>query len=77
MKFKTFVLGLGAQKSGSTWLHSYLNHFSFSDFGPVKEYHIWDGVYSEYCHHQKIRFRELVKSKRDKPYLRFMMQNVP
>lgn len=40
-----FVLGLGAQKAGTTWLHAYLDHFAHADFGEIKEYHIWDGLY--------------------------------
>lgn len=41
----TFVLGVGAQKSGTTWLFNYLNHFEQADFGDLKEYHIWDGIH--------------------------------
>ncbi len=40
-----FLLGLGAQKSGSTWVHSYLAADSNADFGPIKEYHVWDSVH--------------------------------
>ena len=40
----TFVLGAGAQKAGTTWLHAYLSHFATADFGPIKEYHVWDGL---------------------------------
>lgn len=39
-----FLLGAGAQKAGTTWLHAYLTHFDDVDFGPIKEYHIWDGL---------------------------------
>jgi hypothetical protein len=39
---KTFVLGVGAQKAGTTWLHDYLNARSDADFGFCKEYHIHD-----------------------------------
>lgn len=38
----TFILGLGAQKSGTTWLHRYLNSFDCANFGVRKEYHVWD-----------------------------------
>ncbi len=38
----TFVLSLGAQKSGTTWLYSYLNSHDFADFGFTKEYHVFD-----------------------------------
>ena len=43
VKKKLFVLGLGAQKCGTTWLYSYLKKFDEANFGDLKEYHIWDG----------------------------------
>ncbi|MCP1470953.1 hypothetical protein J3E64_002650 [Sphingobium sp. OAS761] len=43
---KIFVLGVGAQKSGTTWLHSYLRRFADVNFGPIKEYHVWDAISS-------------------------------
>lgn len=39
---RIFVLGTGAQKAGTTWLHHYLSQQSFSDFGFRKEYHVFD-----------------------------------
>lgn len=39
---KTFVLGVGAQKAGTTWLHAYLNARRDANFGFCKEYHIHD-----------------------------------
>lgn len=41
----TFLLGVGAQKAGTTWLHRYL--CSGSSFAPglMKEYHVWDTIY--------------------------------
>lgn len=41
---KTFILGLGAQKSGTSWLHDYLSSDAAADFGTLKEYHIWDAL---------------------------------
>lgn len=41
----TFILGVGAQKSGTTWLHKYLSLYDYIDFGAYKEYHIWDHRY--------------------------------
>lgn len=40
----TFVLGLGAQKCGTTWLNNYLKQYSTFDTGFAKEYHIWDAL---------------------------------
>jgi len=42
---KTFLLGLGAQKSGTTWLHDYLTTLDGVDMGFVKEYHVFDARY--------------------------------
>ena len=41
---KTFLLGVGSQKCGTTWLSRYLRSFDFADFGICEEYHVWDGV---------------------------------
>ncbi len=40
-----FILGLGAQKAGTTWFYNYLNHLSEVDMGCLKEYHVWDGLH--------------------------------
>ena len=38
----TFLLGLGAQKAGSTWVQDYIAADPQACFGPIKEYHVWD-----------------------------------
>ncbi len=47
---KCFVLGVGAQKSGTTWLYKYLSNDVSVNFGPHKEYHIWDALYIKECY---------------------------
>ena len=42
---KTFLLGVGCQKGGTTWLHQYLDGHENTDMGFVKEYHIFDALY--------------------------------
>ncbi len=42
---KTFFLCVGAQRSGTTWLHQYLSKYPNFNFGFLKEYHIWDSLY--------------------------------
>jgi hypothetical protein len=42
---RTFILGVGAQKAGTTWLHSYLASAPYVAAGKQKEYHIWDVLY--------------------------------
>jgi hypothetical protein len=46
---KTFFLGVGAQKAGTTWLHRYLSRCPNFNFGSLKEYHIWDALYINEC----------------------------
>jgi len=46
---KTFLLGVGAQKAASTWLHRYLNAMDCANFGRLDEYHIFDALYIPEC----------------------------
>ena len=41
---KTFILGVGAQKGGTTWLHRQLNCNNNIDLGFRKEYHVFDAI---------------------------------
>ena len=43
-KGKTFILGVGAKKAGTSWLHSYIKKNKNADLGFTKEYHIWDAL---------------------------------
>lgn len=40
----TFLLGVGAQKCGTSWLHHYLSRSPGFDGGMTKEYHVWDAL---------------------------------
>jgi hypothetical protein len=42
---KTFVVGIGAQKAGTTWLHAYLLAHPEVAIPPIKELHYWDQLY--------------------------------
>jgi hypothetical protein len=42
---KIFLLGLGAQKCGSTWLYNYIQSNPEADLGFAKEYHIFDALW--------------------------------
>jgi len=46
---KCFLLGVGAQKCGTTWLHQYLSANDNVNFGARKEYHIWDALFIKDC----------------------------
>ncbi|MEX0809588.1 MAG: sulfotransferase [Dongiaceae bacterium] len=39
---KTFVLGVGAQKAGTTWLYEYLRRHGAFAMSPIKELHYFD-----------------------------------
>ena len=39
---KTFLLGVGCQKGGTTWLHDYLVEHPECNLGFRKEYHVFD-----------------------------------
>ena len=47
---KVFLLGVGVQKAGTTWLHDYLHGLPESDFGFAKEYHTFDARFLEAYH---------------------------
>ena len=57
----TFVLGLGAQKAGSSWLHAQLNRRRDADFGFLKEYHIHDALTLPQAGFSNRRQRSLIK----------------
>ena len=40
----TFLLGVGAQKAGTSWLHNQLQCRNDVDFGFLKEYHVFDAL---------------------------------
>ena len=39
---KTFLLGVGAQKAGTTWVYRYLRSHPACAMGPIKEYAVFD-----------------------------------
>lgn len=49
MTARTFILGVGAQKAGTTWLFHYLAGAPNASMGLVKEYHIWDALTLPLC----------------------------
>ncbi len=42
---KTFLLGAGAQKAGTTWLYNYIASFGNVETGAYKELHVWDAMF--------------------------------
>lgn len=85
MKEKQFILGLGAQKCGTSWLYRYIEASETSRMGPRKEYHIWDGIYiDDFSFFRANPIKELffrkpegIKYGRKVQIHRFLMQNLP
>ncbi|WP_425038957.1 sulfotransferase family protein [Primorskyibacter sp. S187A] len=85
MTDKTFFLGLGGQKCGSSWMQAYLARQDGSDFGRLGEYQIWESdlgsVFARYKVAKPSAF-ELVRARAKeklgaavpKDYLRWQMQ---
>lgn len=52
MAHGTFILGLGGQKCGSSWIRAYLHRQPTADFGRLGEYQVWEsdlgGVFARY-----------------------------
>jgi hypothetical protein len=46
---KNFLLGVGCQKGGTTWLHSQLEGSKNADMGFCKEYHVFDALHVPEC----------------------------
>ena len=67
---KTFILGLGHQKTGTSWFHTYLKSLSNFNAGITKEYHIWDALDIKCLSRNKINL-----PRNDKQTIRFKMQN--
>ena len=56
-----FLLGLGAQKSGTTWLHQYLTGSEQFNGGVAKEYHVWDALDMPVMRHKRANFTNLLR----------------
>jgi hypothetical protein len=71
---RTFILGLGNQKCGTSWLHKYLCQSNKFVKGFAKEFHVWDRkdipLFSRYKSH--LSLRTLISPKR---YQRYRMEN--
>jgi hypothetical protein len=48
-KQKTFLLGVGCPKGGTSWIHDYLSAQPSTDFGFDKEYHVFDRIHLPDC----------------------------
>lgn len=58
----TFLLGMGCQKGGTTWLHQYLNRHPNVNSGGLKEYHFFDQLYHPELFNFRCVAEELTKT---------------
>lgn len=64
---KIFLLGVGCQKGGTTWLHRYLNRHPEVNLGFRKEYHVFDALTISYFRKVLEKHeRKLAKLRRNK-----------
>ena len=66
-----FILGVGAQKSGTSWFCQQLQKSPQIDMGAHKEYHVWDKVYAH-----ELRLSERVEPKPDKETAHMALQRL-
>lgn len=45
MTDRLFILGCGTQKSGTSWVHHHLQQDPSVNFGPLKEYHVFNALH--------------------------------
>ena len=64
---KTFLLGVGCQKGGTTWLHDYLKTSDQVDLGFLKEYHVFDALDIPSCRHQLEKIQRRARKLEGKP----------
>ena len=69
MTRNTFVLGLGAPKSGTTWLHRYIDAMPCSNMGLRKEYRVLPAWFSDAPLRSRFNFRRLVRRQGPLPAL--------
>lgn len=72
-----FILGVGAQRSGTSWFFNYLKSMENVDVGFLKEYHIWDALHVPVCEEQNVRLQQIIRGRRPHINLarRWIMQN--
>ena len=74
MNKKTFILGVGSAKSGTTWLHEYLSAAPGVYGGPMKEYHVWDSLFVPECEGFKVTLEQTLVA--DEYRVGWLMQNI-
>lgn len=73
-KEKIFLLGVGAQKAGTTWISNLINKHKAASCGMQKEYHIWDAKYLDDYKRFKVQHPNSINQNLN-GFLRYHMQN--
>lgn len=76
---KIFLLGVGCQKGGTTWLHDYLNKHPNVDMGFAKEYHFFDTLYikdSQFFNQWKQQLKKIIQNNFDSALYTNIVQKV-
>lgn len=68
-----FVLGVGAQKAGTTWLWRYISNCLGRPLSAVKEYHIWDARFVLVCRDHRISLFKVKRWNRN-DFMRWRLQ---
>jgi len=71
-KNKTFILGVGAQKAGTSWLHNYIQKSPVANMGPLKEYHFWN-LYFVPDHKKRSFLKKKPAEMNSEEFLRYQM----
>ena len=74
-KRNTFILCLGHQRCGTTWLHKHFVQSYHFAAGVLKEYHIWDALDLDLLNEHKLA--SLPDDETDPNHIRYQMQNDP
>jgi hypothetical protein len=61
---KTFILGVGCQKGGTSWINGLLNLSEHYNPGFTKEFHIWDALTIPCCAPHKVNWFSYLRSKK-------------
>lgn len=68
----TFLLGVGCQKGGTTWVHDHLSRHPQCALGIAKEYHTFDVVASQQQRHMLVRSMKRLRSNLEKAEARLL-----
>lgn len=76
-----FILGMGAQKCGTSWVYEYLARTPGVDFGGIKEYHIWDArqdaaLFGEFRLNERLLLKHNKSPKFREFQIRYAMQKL-